>query len=253
MIKNEGDRMNCLKLKTISFAFSLAAGLPVCAEAMQWPDTAQELCYDNTKEIPCPTDENSPFYGQDAQYQGTARSYTKLGQGGVALPDDATEWIMVRDNVTGLIWEMKNNMDDTPDYTNPHDADNIYYWCDSKSTIYWSNSNSIIDGLCHPARDESYINTEDIISSINTENFGGFNDWRVPTIKELLSIFYAGLPPYVEWKYFTPTKQYYHWSSTQIGTYAWNVGPDFSVDYNNNGYIYATWAQYAVRAVRGGK
>jgi len=60
--------MNYLKLKVISFAFSLTAALPLCAEAMQWPDTAQTLCYDNYKEIPCPTDENSPFYGQDAQY-----------------------------------------------------------------------------------------------------------------------------------------------------------------------------------------
>ncbi|MGX9728524.1 MAG: hypothetical protein ACTFAK_14785 [Candidatus Electronema sp. VV] len=88
--------MGCLYGWKTGMIAALIAGLPMCAWAMQWPDTAQTLCYDNTKEIPCPTDENSPFYGQDAQFQGTARSYTKLGPGGVALPDDATSWIMVR-------------------------------------------------------------------------------------------------------------------------------------------------------------
>ncbi len=27
----------------------LTAGLPLCAEAMQWPDTGQRNCYDNEK------------------------------------------------------------------------------------------------------------------------------------------------------------------------------------------------------------
>jgi hypothetical protein len=40
---------------------------------------------------------------------------------------------MVRDNVTGLIWEVKQDKDGTPDYANPHDADNIYTWYNSNS------------------------------------------------------------------------------------------------------------------------
>jgi len=85
-----------------------------------WPDTGQTKCYDNIgNELnSCPT-EGQSFYGQDAQYNGPVRSYTLLGGG-----------TMVQDNVTGLIWEMKNNLDGTPDYSNPHDADNTYTWCD---------------------------------------------------------------------------------------------------------------------------
>jgi hypothetical protein len=38
---------------------------------------------------------------------------------------------MVKDNVTGLIWEMKTSKDAVKNYTDPHDADNTYTWYDS--------------------------------------------------------------------------------------------------------------------------
>jgi len=81
-----------------------------------WPDTGQTTCYDAAGNVldPCPAP-GEPFHGQDAQYQGPARSYSVLGGGS-----------MVRDNVTGLIWEVKQAKDGTADYTNPHDADNRY-------------------------------------------------------------------------------------------------------------------------------
>ena len=84
------------------------------------PDTGQIECYD-TNGCPAP---GEPFYGQDAQYTGP-RSYTKLNNDGNSLPSNASSWAMVRDNVTGLIWEVKQNRDGVVDYTNPHDADNI--------------------------------------------------------------------------------------------------------------------------------
>ena len=74
------------------------------------PDTGQTKCYNDTVEIPCPSP-GQPFYGQDANYSINPMSYTKLDGSGNALPDSATSWVMVRDNVTGLIWEMKTNKD----------------------------------------------------------------------------------------------------------------------------------------------
>jgi hypothetical protein len=55
-------------------------------------DTNQSTFYNNSDPIPAPA-EGSAFYGQDAQYQGNAPSYTLNGDG------------TVTDNVTGLIWQ----------------------------------------------------------------------------------------------------------------------------------------------------
>lgn len=129
-----------------------------------WPDTGQSKCYNNEEEIPCPAS-GEPFYGQDAQYQGPARSYTDLGNG------------TVRDNVTGLVWEQKTNMDSVANYSDPHDADNTYTWCDTDSTTSGGNQ-----GTC------GGNDTKAFIDQLNSANFGGYNDWRVPTIKELVTI-----------------------------------------------------------------
>ena len=80
--------------------------LPYLSLAGPVPETGQTKCYNNTEEITCPSP-GEPFYGQDAQYITNPQSYTKLDEYGNDLPSSATEWVMVRDNVTGLIWEVK--------------------------------------------------------------------------------------------------------------------------------------------------
>ena len=61
-------------------------------------DTDQGVCYDNSGVINCPS-EGEAFYGQDAQYNGTAASYTDNGDG------------TVTDNVTGLVWRQDTDTD----------------------------------------------------------------------------------------------------------------------------------------------
>ncbi|MEI6261548.1 MAG: DUF1566 domain-containing protein [Deltaproteobacteria bacterium] len=138
------------------------------------PDTGQTKCYNATVDIPCPSS-GQPFYGQDAQYTSNPMSYTKLDGSGNALLDSAESWVMVKDNVTGLVWEMKNNKDGKPDYSNPHDADNIYTWYDSNPATNGGDPGTPGAGTC----------TEDFIKALNDANYGGNNDWRLPTIKEL--------------------------------------------------------------------
>jgi hypothetical protein len=105
-IKSIGGR----KMTRISIVCALLLVLPCMAWAVDCPipDTGQTKCYENSVEILCPSP-GEPFYGQDAQYITNPQSYTKLDASGNDLPDEAASWVMVRDNVTGLIWEVKTD------------------------------------------------------------------------------------------------------------------------------------------------
>jgi hypothetical protein len=186
----------------------------VSAQAWPWPDTGQTKCYNNTSEIACPAP-GQPFYGQDAQYQGPTRSYTKLGQNGAALSDSATQangWVMTRDNVTGLIWEMK-----TVDGS-IHDKDKTFTWCDKNSATNGGNQ-----GTCGSGTGSASTDTETFINALNDAHYGGFSDWRLPTIKELSSLVNSSIPypgPTIDAAWFPNTVSSYYWSCT---TYANNT------------------------------
>ena len=208
-----------------------------------WPDTGQTKCYNNSNEIDCPAP-GQRFYGQDAQYKGY-RSYTKLGYNGAELPGNATiedGWIMTRDNITGLIWEIKT------DDGSIHDQDNTFTWCDTNP-----ETNGGDQGTCSDPSAEN--DTEAFIAKLNQDNFGGFSDWRMPTVKELSTLINLGAEnnaPAVDPDFFPDTISDNYWSATTV-TYdssaAWYVCfSDRCVDDN----MYKDgW--YPVRAVRGGQ
>ena len=104
-----------IRLRSL-FILSLTLVIPVWALAWPIPDTGQTKCYKNTGEIVCPQP-GEAFYGQDANYTVNPPSYTKLDINGNELSDDAIEWTMVRDNVTGMVWEVKQIKDGVADYS----------------------------------------------------------------------------------------------------------------------------------------
>jgi hypothetical protein len=210
---------------------ALALGLPNMAFATPMPDTGQTKCYNNHNEIPCPQS-GEPFYGQDAQYTNNPHSYTKLDANGNELPESATSWTMVRDNVTGLIWELKHNNDNVKNYADHNDADNTYTW---------------YDGIPNGP------DTQDFINGLNAQNYGGHHDWRLPTIKELSTLVDSDRypNPSINTVYFPDTMTYYYWSSNaSAGNYnhAWYA----YFFYGKVATIYKNLGCY-VRAVRGGQ
>lgn len=191
---------------------------------------------------PCPAP-GEPYYGQDGNYLINPPSFTKLDAQGNDLPDSADTWVMVRDNVTGLIWEVKQAKDNVKDYSNPHDVDNTYTWYDS---------NPETNGGKAGTPDEYDRDTEGFVNALNEANFGGHSDWRLPTTKELRSIVnYGRCNPSIDMTYFPNTQSVYYWSSTTYvnrSEFAWLVG--FS-----NGFVTSNGKSntYHVRAVRAGQ
>ncbi len=173
------------------------------------PDTGQSKFYNNSGEISKPAP-GEDFSGQDAQYNVVERqhSYVKLDVDGNALQDSATIWYQVKDNVTGLIWEVKQNKDDIADYSNPCDADNRYTWYDSNPATNGGYAGTSGDGT----------DTEDFINDLNGMNGGvGYcdhNDWRLPTFKELSWIVDSGSVNPADIMYFPCTVSSDYWSST---------------------------------------
>ncbi len=204
---------------SINCVFAILLLLPGMAFA-GWPipDSGQTTCYDDIAEIPCPT--SGSYYGQDGNYTKNPRSYTKLDASGNDLPYSATSWAMVRDNVTGLIWEVKT------DDGSVHDKANKYTWYPATNG---GNAGTPRDGT----------DTEDFINALNAENFGGHSDWRLPTIKELASIARAT-------GYFFLS---YCWTATtypNYADYAWIVG-------SFTDWVVLKSDSYNVRGVRSGQ
>lgn len=113
--------------------------------------------------------------------------FTKISNSGQELPATAglgagpQDWACTRDNVTGLIWEVK--VDDSRHFRH---AQHRYSW-------YYPNSPDGNPGdqgntsTCGNTLDGNFCNTTNYVAKVNA-GLCGFTDWRVPTLKEATSI-----------------------------------------------------------------
>lgn len=203
-------------MRSLLCLFSLIA-LPALAVGLN--DTGVTTCFDGSTLLACATANSSDsalYPSQDARYgrdaaQAASKLPSKIG-GGVAgfdftpldasgntipltgtPPVPAAMPVCTRDNVTGLIWEVKTTAN----------RDTTLTW--QNAAIAASTTNSA--GLC-----------------------GALSGWRVPSRRELLSIVHRGRSnPSIDTNYFPNTASEWYWSSdvyTPVTGSVWVVSFD---------------------------
>ena len=216
-------------------------------------DTGITTCSDwNTNGYDCPLVD---FPGQDGDYgrdvtnnddgDGHAGfSFTKIDGSGNDLAASASEWSCVRDNVTGLLWEVKT------DDGGLHDWDWRHTWYEpdpAKNGGFVGYQNG---GSCGGT---SECDTHGYVEAVNRAGWCGHKDWRMPTVEELEGIVsFDRYYPSIDAAYFPRTVFGWHWSgSPYAGSSgsAWVVSFDFGDSYYYGGRYYGG----AVRLVRGGQ
>ncbi|MCI5114031.1 MAG: DUF1566 domain-containing protein [Candidatus Electrothrix sp. AW1] len=188
-------------------------------------------------------------------------SYTKLDSNGVPLANQnadyaTTPWACVRDNVTGLIWEVKTT-------SGLHNKDDTYTWYNTDPA-----TNGGADGIDGATTNDTcfgyssgtaatYCNTQAYVNRVNTAGWCGASDWRMPTRKELVNIMHYGISiPAIDSGYFPNVPNSYVWNS-----YVWSGSPsaygsDFAWNvsfYSGYSYFDLRFFNFAVWLVRGGQ
>jgi len=187
-------------------------------------------------------------------------SFTKLDSNGNPLPASATSWTCMRDNVTGLIWEVKTDdgglRDKAWNYTS---YDSTYADAGDNQTDggpdgVWAgpldNGSGSFSDNC--ANQYKICTTEQYVADVNMVGLCGAHNWRMPTAKELENITDKNrYNPMIDTMAFPNTRAAEFWSSSPFaGTsyYVWYV--DFyrsGAQPNSYRYHY-----HPVRLVRGG-
>lgn len=157
--------------------------------------------------------------------------FTKISSSGTDEPASASSWDCVRDNVTGLWWEVKA----APGGGGLRDANNKYTWYDPDSTTNGGDPGSAPANGAACGGTLSSCNTNAYVSAVNGgSGICGKHDWRLPTVDELRTIadMSKTTNPYLDTSYFphNPTTiPLAYWTatpsvdSTNSGTYTWEV------------------------------
>ncbi len=146
--------------------------------------TGQAKCYDNRNEID-PPKPGQAFYGQDAQHTGNQPSYTLSADG-----------LTVQDNNTGLTWQRSPHVGQASSLLSANAAG-------GKLEAYPTYHDKL-----------TFTQAKELPLKLNAMKFGGFTDWRLPTIKELYSLILfsgvdsgpnaspTGMKPFLDTKFF---------------------------------------------------
>lgn len=188
-----------------------------CRHAFCWSiPTNQSTCYNNSSGLEnCPV-EGEDFYGQAGNYYSTVRTYSCYDATGKleSCPETLSEGDMVKDEVTGLMWQG---------------------WL-PEELVGCESGNA---ALC---------TAQEAIDYCEALDFGGYTDWHLPGIAELITLFdMSGTSPAVNTTYFPNTTSENYWSSTYYSAASQYFYAQFGQTYANRE---GASAENAVRCVR---
>ena len=163
---------------------------------------------------------------------------TPLATIGGTAPND---WACTRDNVTGLIWEVKTT-------SGLRSQSHTYTWYQTGSP---DGSNGVVSGgACQTA---GRCDTEKFVQDVNAAGLcGTTSGWRMPSVKELEGVADLGrFDPAIDPMYFPNTPSSFVWTNAP---YALRSSDSWFV-YSQNGYAssYARSSLSSVRLVRSGQ
>jgi hypothetical protein len=245
--------------RVFSCGFEISNDAPVCWR-QKLNDTGIQFCgADPSGNAACIS---SDPQGQDAHYGRDALAaagqlskigggnagfdYTKISnngqvlQAGAALGSGPGDWACTRDNVTGLVWEVK--VDGASHFRH---MGHRYTWYDPAN----ANGNPGSVGgtsACSNTLGGQNCNTHSYAQAVNAQGLCGASDWRLPSRRELQGIVdYGRHSPAIDTAYFpnTATESSAVWADT-LEVYnpnnAWSV-------YFRNGDTSASGRDYNLR------
>lgn len=259
-------------LASVATIFSLGS-----ATAVGLNDTGQTLCYNASDVgVPCSAavgGDNGVNPRQDGRYGRDAAAaagqltkigagsagfdYTKIANNGSALPASAslgagpTDWACTKDNVTGLIWEVKTT-------SGLRSSAHTYTWYSTDTASNGGVAGAVGTNTCGStlaaAPYNNQCNTQNFALAANAVGLCGAANWRLPTRRELLTIVNVGqTEPTIDTLYFPNTSVgAFDFNSYWVGnTYALNFANSFLVTFKNAGSDTSPKNQLArVRLVR---
>ncbi len=176
--------------------------------------------------------------------------FTKIANNGsvlsatAALGSAPTDWACTKDNVTGLIWEIKTT-------TGLRNKDHSYTWYNSNAATNGGAVGTASGGTCAAT---GRCDTEKFAADVNAAGLCGATDWRMPTDDELVTIVDYGIAypgPTIDTTWFPNTIASGFWSASAdagYSGYAWFVNFSYGYAYYSN-----KGSAFQVRLVRAGQ
>jgi len=188
-----------------------------------------------------------PYIPPPPRSQTSIDNYITLNDDGHPFSDQSKPyplqpWNCVKSKKTGLIWEVKTADEGI------RDGKNTYSWYHPDADINRGEPGVANGGKCIGSSCDIYA----YLQSVNNSKLCGFNDWRLPTRDELVTLLdtKAVYPrATIDIDAFPNTANSYYWTTT---VYAFNPSMAWFV-YFGSGYDYYEYKTFAshVRLVRG--